>query len=197
MLHRLAIFFGLLALLGACAERGEGPLLSSGDRYAQSTDVLSDYRLGAGDRVKVTILNLGVEQEQQMLEADFVDDLLQIAYARMAREVEIMELRSKIATEAQSRYGQGYLRDPKVSMEVIVFRPFYILGEVEQPGQYPFAAGMTALNAIATAKGFTPRAARDTVRIRRQGAASEENYRLTPELQIYPGDTIRIGERFF
>ena len=192
MLHRLAILFGILALLGACAERGAGPLISSGERYAQSTDILSDYRLGAGDRIKVTVFNEPALTGEFWVAPDGTVALPLIGSVNAGgRRV------SEVAADATARYGDGYLRDPKVAMEVMVFRPFYILGEVEQPGQYPYAAGMTALNAIATAKGFTPRASRDTIRIRRQGSATEENFRLTPELQIYPGDTIRIGERFF
>jgi polysaccharide export outer membrane protein len=68
---------------------------------------------------------------------------------------------------------------------------------VSAPGNYPYAVGLTAMNAIAAAKGFTPRANRDVVLIRRQGEAAEVNYKLTPELRIYPGDTIRLGERYF
>ena len=78
-----------LAMLPEIPPEIRGSILSTND------PVQLAYFLGS-------ILNLGVEQEQQMLEADYVDDLLQIAYARMAREIEIMELRSKIATEAQS-----------------------------------------------------------------------------------------------
>lgn len=192
MLHRLAILFGILGLLGACAERGDGPILSSGERYTQASDIVSDYRLGAGDRVKMTVFNEPTLSGEFWINPDGSVSLPLIGTVPAAgRQV------AEIATDASARYGNGYLRDPKVAMEVIIFRPFYILGEVSQPGQYPFATGMTALNAIATAKGFTPRASRDVVRIRRQGASTEESFRLTPELQIYPGDTILIGERFF
>lgn len=192
MLHRLAFLFGILALAGACAERGKGPVLSSGDRYAASSDVISDYRLGSGDRVRVTVFNEPTLSGEFWINPDGTLSLPLIGNVPASgRRV------SEIAADARTRFADGYLRDPKVAAEVIVFRPFYILGEVEQPGQYPYAVGLTALNAIATARGFTPRASRDVVRIRRQGAAEEQNYRLTPELQIYPGDTIRIGERFF
>jgi polysaccharide export outer membrane protein len=59
---------------------------------------------------------------------------------------------------AQQRYGDGYIRDPKVSAEVIAYRPFFILGEVRDPGQYPYTVGLTALSAVATSQGYTPRA---------------------------------------
>lgn len=192
MFYRLAFLLGTLLMFSACAEKGEGPILSSGDRYVATTDVVSDYRLGVGDKVKLTVFNEPNLAGEFWVNPDGFVSLPLIGNVKASgRQV------AEIAADATRMFGDGYLRDPKVSMEVTVFRPFYILGEVTQPGQYPFANGMTALNAVATAKGFTPRANRDVVRIRRQGEASEVNYRLTPELMVYPGDTIRIGERFF
>ncbi|WBH16354.1 polysaccharide biosynthesis/export family protein [Sphingomonas radiodurans] len=192
MLHRLAIILGIFLMLSACAEKGDGPVLSSGDRYVASTDVVSDYRLGVGDRVKLTVFNEPNLAGEFWVNPDGFVSLPLIGNVQASGKAV-----SQIAADAKMRFADGYLRDPRVSMEVTVFRPFYILGEVSQPGQYPYAIGLTALNAVATAKGFTPRANRDVVRIRRQGEPGEVNYRLSPELMIYPGDTIRVGERFF
>jgi len=80
---------------------------------------------------------------------------------------------------------------------VLTFRPFYILGEVTKPGTYPYTAGLTVLNAVATAGGFTYRANKVVVFIKRNGATSEVKTELTPSVLVAPGDTIRIGERFF
>lgn len=91
----------------------------------------------------------------------------------------------------------GYLRDPRVSAEVLNFRPFYILGEVQEPGEYPFTNNLTVLNAVATAGGFTYRAAKDRVYIKRNGADTEQREPLTATTRVWPGDTIRIGERLF
>lgn len=192
MLHRLAFLLGIVLLFSGCAEKGEGPILSSGDRYVASTDAFSDYRLGVGDKVKLTVYNEPNLAGEFWVNPDGFVSLPLIGNVQAGGKPV-----AAIAADARTRFADGYLRDPKVSMEVTVFRPFYILGEVEQPGQYPYASGLTALNAIATARGFTPRANRDVVRIRRQGEAADVNYRLTPELRIYPGDTIRVGERFF
>ena len=103
----------------------------------------------------------------------------------------------QVADLVQMRLADGYLRQPKVAAEVIAYRPFFILGEVKAPGQYPYVSGLTALNAVATAQGFTPRAARSVIYIRRAGAAEEEAFKLTPELRVLPGDTLRLGERYF
>lgn len=191
MLYRLAFLFGVLLMFASCAEKGEGPILSSGDRYVAS-DITSDYRLGVGDRVRLTVYNEPSLTGEYWVNPDGFISLPLIGNVQAGGKSV-----ADIAADATARFGKGYLRDPKVAMEVIAFRPFYILGEVTEPGQYPYVSGLTALNAVATAKGFTPRANRDVVRIRRQGAAEDANYRLTPELMVYPGDTIRVGERFF
>jgi polysaccharide export outer membrane protein len=192
MLHRFAFLFGVLMMFAGCAEKGDGPVLSSGDRYVASTDISGVYRLGIGDRVKLTVYNEPNLAGEFWVNPDGYVSLPLVGNVQAGGKTV-----AEIATDAKTRLSDGYLRDPKVSMEVTVFRPFYILGEVSQPGQYPFSSGLTAMNAVATAKGFTPRANRDVVRIRRQGEAGEVNYRLSPELMIYPGDTIRVGERFF
>ena len=192
MLFRSAFFLGILMLFSACAEKGDGPVLSSGDRYVSASEVISDYRLDVGDKVKVTVYNEPSLTGEFWVNPDGTISLPLIGnVSAKGKQV------AQIAADAERLFGDGYLREPKVAMEVVIFRPFYILGEVSAPGQYPYATGMTAMNAVATAKGFTPRANRDVVRIRRQGEAEEVNYRLTPELIVYPGDTIRIGERFF
>ncbi|MCC2980153.1 polysaccharide biosynthesis/export family protein [Sphingomonas sp. IC4-52] len=192
MLLRPAFLLAITMLFSACAEKGAGPVLSSGERYVSSASAVSDYRLGVGDRVKVTVYN-----EPNLTGEFWVNPDGTISLPLIGNVPANNRPVGEIASDARARFADGYLRDPKVAMEVVVFRPFYILGEVSTPGQYPYVNGLTAMNAVALAKGFTPRANRDVIRIRRQGETEEVNYRLTPELIIYPGDTIRIGERFF
>ena len=87
------------------------------------------------------------------------------------------------------------MRDPRVSAEVIEYRPYYILGEVGKPGQYPFTNGLTVLKAVATAQGFTYRANEKTIFITRDLTNSEITVPLTPSTPVRPGDTVRIAER--
>ncbi|OWK31922.1 polysaccharide biosynthesis/export family protein [Sphingomonas mucosissima] len=192
MLLRPAFLLLITLLFSACAEKGEGPVISAGERYASTAAAVSDYRLGVGDRVRVTVFN-----EPSLTGEFWVNPDGTVSLPLIGNVPATDRPVSEIARDAQARFADGYLRDPKVAMDVIVFRPFYILGEVGAPGQYPYVNGLTAMNAVALAKGFTPRANRDVIRIRRQGATDEVNYRLTPELIVYPGDTVRIGERFF
>jgi polysaccharide export outer membrane protein len=93
--------------------------------------------------------------------------------------------------------ADGFVNDPKVSVEVANFRPVYILGEVNKPGEYPFAMGLTVRGAVAKADGFTYRANEKRVFIKRAGDPKEQVYRLTADIPVEPGDTIRIGERYF
>jgi polysaccharide export outer membrane protein len=80
---------------------------------------------------------------------------------------------------------------------VVTDRPYYILGEINKPGEYPYSNGLNVLNAVATAGGFTYRAQKRSVRIRRASGAEERSYPLTSDLLVSPGDTIRITERLF
>jgi len=80
---------------------------------------------------------------------------------------------------------------------VLNYRPFYILGEVKKPGEYPYTNNLTVLNAVATAEGFSYRANTRVVYIKRADGVGEQAFPLTTATQVAPGDTIRIGERFF
>ena len=93
--------------------------------------------------------------------------------------------------------ASGYILDPRVSVEVINYRPFYILGEVGKPGEYPYTNGLTVQNAVAAAGGFSYRANKRTVYIKSMDSDREIAYELTPGTVVNPGDTLRIGERIF
>ncbi len=104
---------------------------------------------------------------------------------------------TQLQTEIADALKQGYLKDPKVSAEVMTYRPFYILGEVNKPGTYPYTTGLTVQNAVATANGYTYRANTKKVFIKRESEKDEKAYPLSSTIPVAPGDTIRIGERLF
>ncbi|MET3473492.1 polysaccharide export outer membrane protein [Novosphingobium sp. 1529] len=166
--------------------------VSSGERYQIASDVNETYILGAGDKVRVTVFN------EPNLSGEFaVGSDGTISLPLVGDLVAQGKTTKLVADEFAAKLADGYILKPSVAMEVSVYRPFFILGEVEKPGQYPYANGMTALNAIATAGGYTPRAKRTVVFIRKFGEAAETEYELTSSLRILPGDTIRLGERYF
>jgi polysaccharide export outer membrane protein len=90
-----------------------------------------------------------------------------------------------------------FLQEPKISVSVVAYRPFYILGEVLTPGRYPYTAGLNVLTAVATAGGFTYRASRTSALIRHPGEAVWQEYSLAAPILVQPGDLIRIPERYF
>jgi polysaccharide export outer membrane protein len=91
--------------------------------------------------------------------------------------------------------SRGYFRNPRISIELTNLRPFYILGEVEKRGSYPYVNGLTVAQAVAIAQGYTYRASRSRITIQRAGAPKEEA--ASEDTPVYPGDIVRIPERFF
>jgi len=96
-----------------------------------------------------------------------------------------------------SALSKGIVRDPRVNVEVALYRPYYILGEVKKGGEYPYRLGLTVMDAVASAGGFTYRANENKVYLRRSGAGAEEVYALDAPVPVFPGDNIRIPERYF
>lgn len=192
MQNFVRLFFGLLLLATAACSGSRGPLVTSGPRYEVSATDMAVYRLAAGDKIRVTVYNEPTLSGEFQVASDG-----SISFPLIGDIAADGKGPNEVANAIQAKLAEGYLRAPKVSAEVTGYRPFFILGAVSSPGQYPFAAGMTAMNAVATAQGFTPRADSKVAHIRRAGSSAEEAFQLTPDLRIYPGDTIRIGERLF
>jgi len=95
------------------------------------------------------------------------------------------------------RLAERYLRKPRVSVEVVVFRPFFILGQVNNAGQYPYVNGMTIETAVAIAGGYTARARKSRIRVTRNSSSGPQTSFMSPAQRVYPGDTIYVKERFF
>lgn len=187
---RRFVLASLLVCLAGCAM---GPAaISTGDRFAAETEQDTDYPLGIGDKVRVIVYN------EESLSGEFqVGSTGNLALPLIGDVKAIGQTTDQVAKAYTRLLSDGYVRDPKVSMEVLTYRPFFILGEVKMPGQYPYVNNLTVMNAIASAQGFTPRAEQKYVYIRKSGSTEEKAYELTPGLRIMPGDTIRLAERFF
>ncbi|HWA00963.1 MAG TPA: polysaccharide biosynthesis/export family protein [Caulobacterales bacterium] len=178
----------LLALsLGAGAS-----LIGLGGAMAQDVeDTANSYRLDAGDQLRVTVFG-----EPDLTGTYQVGSQGTISYP-LVGEVEARGLTVAEFTDKLREALLSYIRAPNVSVEVANYRPFFILGEVQRPGTYPYSANLTVQNAVATAGGFTYRANRGRVFIRHANESQERSYRLTSATPVMPGDTVRIGERFF
>jgi len=159
---------------------------------AGAAPVDDSYRLGPDDKVR--ILTFG----EDALSGEFTVSGKGTISLPLIGEIKAVGLNTtELQAAIESNYRDGYLKDPKVSVEIITFRPYYILGEVTRPGEYPYTNGLTALNAVATANGFTYRADTHHVFIKHAGETKETRFDLTSSTPISPGDTIRIKERLF
>ncbi len=192
---RFARFF--LLLIGCTMPATAQTVAGSGSAPARQVDAgpaaesSGDYRLGTADKVRVIVYNeptLSGEftvSDNGTLSLPLIGDVP--ANGRSPREV---------ASDIQAKLADGYLREPRVSLDVLTYRPFYILGEVTKPGEYAYSNGLTALNAVARAQGFTYRANKRKVYLKRAGESAEKEVNIDG-LEIRPGDTLRIGERYF
>lgn len=154
---------------------------------------LASYKLGPGDRLRVSVFN------EEALSGEFFVDGTGMVSMPLIGEVlveglTVRDFQRKFEEELEN--GE-FLIDARVSAEVLNYRPYYILGEVQNPGEYPYSAGLTVMNAVATAGGFTYRANRRNVFVRSGEGGDEYRVELTPATKLEPGDTIRIGERLF
>jgi polysaccharide export outer membrane protein len=102
-----------------------------------------------------------------------------------------------LAAEISAKLRAGFIREPSVAVEIEAYRPFFILGEVAAPGQYPYVPNMTAESAVAIAGGFSPRARRDQVTVTHTDASGTSRFVVPPASPIGPGDTVLVGERWF
>lgn len=152
----------------------------------------ASYRLGPGDRVKVTVFG------HDDLSGEFAIDGAGRLSLPLIREVaaagnSAADLEGVIADKLRP----DYVKNPRVSVEVLTYRPFYIIGEVKNPGSYPFVSGMTVVNAVALAGGFTYRADDGKVTIIRGSEDEQSKRKVGLQTPVLPGDVIRVGERFF
>lgn len=183
---------GLVRILAACLAL----LLAIPAAYAQEggpgAAAENQYRLGPGDVLRITVYG-----ETELTGEYPVGAGGAVAFP-LVGDVTAADLTPQQFAEAlAARLSQGFLVNPRVSAAVLTYRPFFILGEVQRPGSYPYQADLTVLGAVATAGGFTYRANRRRVFIKHAGESEEQALRLDDNTRVRPGDTIRIGERFF
>jgi polysaccharide export outer membrane protein len=153
----------------------------------------SNYRLGPGDRVHVAVFG------QPEMTGDFtIPSNGQLAFPLIGEIDASGKTPGEFRKSLYNKLHPEYLKNPSVSVEVLNYRPFYIIGEVKQPGSYSYVADMTVLNAIALAGGFTYRANEDYFVLRRRaGATTRDVLQANADTPVLPGDIITVRERYF
>lgn len=176
----------LSLLLAGCASVPPAPEPAPAESQAASRG----YVLGPGDKLRIVVFN-----ETELSREYEVDGSGKVAML-LVGPLQAAGLSPREFETALAAKLRGLLRNPKVSVDVISYRPFYILGEVNKSGEYSYRNGMNVMSAIAAAGGFTYRANGRAVYIQR-GNEPERSYEASTRTLIYPGDVIRVPERFF
>lgn len=153
---------------------------------------LPGYVLGPGDKIKLTVFG------ETDLSGDFTIDGTGNLALPLVGQVRAAGYNAPQLEQAiGSAFAQGYLKSPRISVEISTYRPFYIIGAVNRPGEYPYVNHMNAMNAIALAGGFTNSAVESTIFIRREGSNEEVSVPVDRTTQIYPGDVIKVHNTVF
>jgi polysaccharide biosynthesis/export protein len=150
------------------------------------------YRLDAGDRLRIVVYG-----QEGLTNAYSVDAAGVVTMPLIGSVPARGGTPAELAAAITSRLQNGFIREPYVAVEIEAYRPFFILGEVTAPGQYPYVPNMTAEAAVAIAGGFTPRAKRNVVFITRTNQMGQTKIVASPNAPLSPGDTVTIGERWF
>jgi polysaccharide export outer membrane protein len=180
---------GLFAAALAACDSSPSPTGRADQAPPAATSVGGlEYRLGVGDKVKVVVLgqsDLGGELE--------VDAGGKIVVALIGEVAAAGRSVGQVQDEIRGKFSQGILREPKVTVQVVGYRPVTVLGQVKQAGRYPFSFGMDVRGAVAMAGGYERRGSTDSAIIFRAGQKLEAG----PETPLAPGDTIEIPRKFF
>ena len=150
------------------------------------------YHLDAGDKLRVVIYG-----QEGLTNTYAIDASGMITMPLIGRVPARGRTPAGLAGEIAAKLRNGYIREPSVAVEVETYRPFFILGEVAAPGQYPYVPNMTVESAVAIAGGFSPRARRDIVTVTHTDASGALRIMVPLGTPIGPGDTVQVGERWF
>ncbi len=151
------------------------------------------YRLGPGDKLRITVFNVESITGEYTISSGG-----QVAVPLLGAVRADGATTQQLADAIRTGLDGTYVKDPRITVEVLSYRPFYILGEVNQPGEFAYKPNLTLEQAVATAGGYTYRAARKKAYLRRAGEDEQviKFGRESRVIYVHPGDTIRIGERY-
>jgi len=174
----------------ASGDQGElpyNPYAAQPIAYQPDASQGSAYRLGPGDKIRLTVFGeTDLSGEYQVDGSGMVR--LPLIGTMQASGATAPALEQNVAAALEA----GYIKAPRVNVEITLYRPFYIIGAVNRPGQYPYVDHMSALNAVAVAGGFTDQAIQSTIYVRHEGSATEQAIQTGQLAHIEPGDVVRV-----
>jgi protein involved in polysaccharide export with SLBB domain len=192
-LFTCSIVIALAVLVSACNNAGNSfSAATEGDLQARAEAASATPRFQGGEKIKITVFN------EPSVSGDYDVDPSGVVSLPLAGTVQAVGLtQPELEQQLAKKFKSEYLRNPKVTVAVLQFRPIYIVGEVEKQGEHPYKSGLNALTALALAGGGTYRANRNYVLIQHFGEGGMKEYPLSSATQILPGDLIRVPERYF
>jgi protein involved in polysaccharide export with SLBB domain len=191
MIRGVFVCSALLAvalLVSGCA----GGSLSEPEKQSLAAAATAPAKLQPGDKVRINVFG------EDKLSGEYqIDQSGQISLP-LAGTIEAQGLtQTELEQALAKKFRSEYLRNPKVTVTVATLQPYYVMGEVEKPGEFAYRSGLNVLTALAIAGGPTYRASRSTVQIQRRGETSMRDYPISASVPILPGDVIKVPERYF
>ena len=191
IMTRVRVYSALVSialLISGCT----GGSLSEAEQQSMAAAAVAAPKLQPGDKIRINVFG------ENNLSGDYeIDQSGQISLP-LAGTIEAVGLtQSELEQALAKKFRSEYLKNPKVTVTIATLRPFYMMGEVTKPGEYPYKSGLNVLTAMAIAGGPTYRASRSTVQIQRRGERSMRDYPLSASVPILPGDVIKVPERYF
>lgn len=189
MFTRPVLLLVSLLLAAACVASTPLPEGNGGFTLTQGLE----YKLGPGDKLRINVFN------DEALSGEFIVSntgmvVLPLTGAVKAGGLNPTEFQAAVVEQISAA---RMVREPRVTVDVIEYRPYYVLGEVNNPGKYDYTVGLTITKAVATSGGFTYRADEKVAYVTREGATQETPVTITAATWIGPGDTLRIAQRVF
>ena len=195
LMGRSLLFFAVMAVavqLGGCGTVGDQSVATPADLQATAAAATAVPRIQGGEKIRITVYN------EPTLTGDYDIDPNGVVSLPLAGSVQAVGLtQPQLEQELAKKFKTEYLRNPKVTVTILQFRPIYLVGEISKPGEFPYKPGFNILTAMALAGGGTYRANRDYVLIQHNGETDMKEYPQSAATMILPGDLIRIPERYF
>lgn len=182
----------LILLLSGCGTPGDRGAATQGDLEATAAAAIATPRFQGGEKVKIIVYN------EPSLSGDYDIDpngVVSLPLAGTVRAVGLTQV--QLEQELAKKFKTEYLRNPRVTVAILQYRPVYIVGEVEKQGEYPYKPGLNVLTAMAMAGGGGYRANRNYVLIQHFGEKGMKEYPQAATTMILPGDLIKVPERYF
>jgi protein involved in polysaccharide export with SLBB domain len=191
IMTRVRVYSALVSialLISGCT----GGSLSEAEQQSMAAAAVAAPQLQPGDKIRINVFG------ENNLSGDYeIDQSGQISLPLAGTIAAVGLTQTELEQALAKKFRSEYLKNPKVTVTIATLRPFYMMGEVTKPGEYPYKSGLNVLTAMAIAGGPTYRASRSTVQIQRRGESSMRDYPLSASVPILPGDVIKVPERYF